>query len=230
LSLRNFSFPAIGIVAIALIFLLILFLPLMILGVVGRALSQYGLSWFWYLLFLIGSLAGSTVNLPIWKKKVQQLASSEKYVYFFGIPYPVQTRESRTMEAIISINLGGAILPLMLSAYLLLKNPAAALPSLFTLAIVAFLMFFVSKPVVGVGIVTPMFIPPIVAAITAIILGSNYAPVVAYAGGTLGTIIGADLFHLNSLEKMGAVNVSIGGAGTFDGIFLTGLFAVLLAY
>ena len=52
---------------------------------------------------------------------------------------------------------------------------------------------------------------------------------VAYVSGTLGTLIGADLLNLSRIQGLGAPVVSIGGAGTFDGIFLTGIVAVLLA-
>jgi len=45
----------------------------------------------------------------------------------------------------------------------------------------------------------------------------------------LGTLIGADLTNLDKLSGLGAPVASIGGAGTFDGIFLTGILAVILA-
>ena len=51
----------------------------------------------------------------------------------------------------------------------------------------------------------------------------------AYAGGTLGTLLGADLANLRQVRRMGAPVVSIGGAGTFDGVFITGIIGVLLA-
>jgi len=51
---------------------------------------------------------------------------------------------------------------------------------------------------------------------------------VAYVGGTLGTLVGADLLNLGRLPELGAPVVSVGGAGTFDGIYLTGLVSVLL--
>jgi uncharacterized membrane protein len=53
--------------------------------------------------------------------------------------------------------------------------------------------------------------------------------VLAYVGGTLGTLIGADVLNLGRIGGLGAPIVSVGGAGTFDGIFLTGILAVLLA-
>ena len=61
------------------------------------------------------------------------------------------------------------------------------------------------------------------------LLAQIYAPVIAYVSGTLGTLIGADLLHLRQISKLNAPVVSIGGAGTFDGIFLTGILAVLLS-
>lgn len=65
-------------------------------------------------------------------------------------------------------------------------------------------------------------------ALVALLLGGGNAAPLAYLSGTLGTLIGADLLNLGRVEGLGAPVVSIGGAGTFDGIFLTGVFSVLL--
>ena len=65
--------------------------------------------------------------------------------------------------------------------------------------------------------------------IVALLLSREYAPPLAYIGGSMGTLIGADLFNLDRIGGLGAPVASIGGAGTFDGIFLTGILAVLLA-
>ena len=46
--------------------------------------------------------------------------------------------------------------------------------------------------------------------------------------GTLGTLLGADLLNLHRLRSLGAGVASIGGAGTFDGVFLSGIIAVFL--
>ena len=54
-------------------------------------------------------------------------------------------------------------------------------------------------------------------------------PVIAYVASTLGTLIGADVMNLTKLRGLGTPVASIGGAGTFDGIFLAGIIAVLLA-
>jgi len=230
MSREAFVLPTIGVVLVAFFFLIIILAPLMVLGLVGQALKNYGLGWGSFLVFLLLSLAGSSINIPIWRSRVASAAPTVRYVYFFGIPYPVPTVERRVLESVLSINLGGAIMPVLLSAYLLLANPGAAAPALVSTAVVSLVVYFIAKPVSGVGIVTPMFIPPLVAAVSALAFGGQYSVVVAYAGGTIGTLIGADLLHLKDIRSMGAGNMSIGGAGTFDGIFLTGLLAVILAF
>lgn len=51
---------------------------------------------------------------------------------------------------------------------------------------------------------------------------------VAFIAGVIGPLIGADLLHLKDVGKLGAGMVSIGGAGTFDGIVLSAIFAAYL--
>jgi uncharacterized membrane protein len=85
------------------------------------------------------------------------------------------------------------------------------------------------KPELARALSTPIFIPPLVAALSAYLLLPAAPKVIAYVSGVLGTLIGADLSNLNRIPKLGAPVASIGGAGTFDGIFLTGIVAVLLA-
>ena len=75
----------------------------------------------------------------------------------------------------------------------------------------------------------PIFIAPISAAIVAILLEPEFSAPLAYISGTLGVVIGADLLRVGNIRDMGVPVASIGGAGTFDGIFITGIVAVLLA-
>src|SRR2546427_646154 len=70
---------------------------------------------------------------------------------------------------------------------------------------------------------------PRVAAGVALVVAFRRAPPVAYVAGSMGTLIGADLLNLDRIAELGAPVVSIGGAGTFDGVFLTGIIAGLLA-
>jgi uncharacterized membrane protein len=74
-----------------------------------------------------------------------------------------------------------------------------------------------------------VFLPVVATAVVAILLARERAAPLAYIAGSLGTLIGADLLNLGRIGELGAPIASIGGAGTFDGIFLTGIAAVLLA-
>jgi uncharacterized membrane protein len=102
-------------------------------------------------------------------------------------------------------------------------------PCLVGVLIVTAVVHWLAEPVQGVGIAVPMFIPPLVATGTAMALRRRSAPPLAYIAGSLGTLIGADLLNLGKIQGLGAPVASIGGAGTFDGIFLTGILAVILA-
>jgi uncharacterized membrane protein len=133
------------------------------------------------------------------------------------------------VTTLVGINVGGALIPTAVSAYLLIRSPISTILTCFLgVAAVAFVTYLMARPVKGVGIITPAFIPPITAAVAAIILAPGEPRVVAYVAGVLGTLIGADLLNLSKIPKLGAPVASIGGAGTFDGVFLSGIIAVLL--
>jgi uncharacterized membrane protein len=116
----------------------------------------------------------------------------------------------------------------LLSCYLVAKNGLYGRAFLATL-IVAAASHWLAQPIRGVGIAMPVFLPPLLAASVSLLLTRTATPVLAYAAGSLGTLIGADLLNLGALRGLGAPVASIGGAGTFDGVFLTGIIAVLLA-
>jgi len=129
----------------------------------------------------------------------------------------------------VTINLGGAVIPIIVSIYLLATHPSLIGYSLVGVIFSSIVVRLVSREETGVGVVTPVFVPPIAAALISLLIyhGAGVA-VIAYVTGTLGALIGADLSRLSSITKLRAPIVSIGGAGTFDGVFLTGIIAVLL--
>ena len=96
-------------------------------------------------------------------------------------------------------------------------------------ACVATVCHLLASPVPGLGIALPIFVPAVTTAIVALAISRQYAAPLAYVGGSLGVLLGADLLNLGHLQGLGAPVASIGGAGTFDGIFVTGVLAVLLA-
>ena len=129
---------------------------------------------------------------------------------------------------VIAVNLGGAVIPFLLSIYLWIKNRLYVL-GLVGVAIMTFFVHMMAYPVRGMGIAVPTLVPSLIAASVAFILSRRYAPALAYISGSLGILIGADILNLGQIEAMGAPVASIGGAGKFDGIFLTGILSVFLA-
>jgi uncharacterized membrane protein len=177
-------------------------------------------------LVLFGSLLGSSVNLPLVRLPEERVVARE-VVEIFGVPFlaPVTVNWKGT---ILAINVGGAVIPILLSFYLLMRYDLWGSGALAT-AIVAYVVHRLATPIPGVGISVPTIAPPLLAAGVALALSGRLAAPLAYIGGSLGVLTGADLLNLGQLRTLGAPVASIGGAGTFDGIFLTGVIAVLLA-
>ncbi len=196
--------------------------------VISFAFRQVGVSPNLAVLLLLGCLLGSLINIPITRIKREQQVVQDRVVEFFGWRFRVPNT-TRPLETVITINLGGAVIPVALSVFVLVRNPGLVLGALGAIGIVSVVVYQLSQVKKGAGIVVPMFVPPVLAGILGLVLGGNKPPLVAYVCGTLGTLIGADLFNLKEIKKLEAPVVSIGGAGTFDGIFLTGIIAVLIA-
>ncbi|MCW4017261.1 MAG: DUF1614 domain-containing protein [Candidatus Bathyarchaeota archaeon] len=215
---------------VLLLFLAVTVVGLVFFGVVGFAFANVGFSPIFVLLILAASLFGSAVNIPVWKVKTTVPMIKDEYASFFGITYRIPRVEYGEAVTTIAVNVGGAIIPTAVSIYLLSQAELTiALYSIIGVAAVALVTYALARPVKGVGIVTPALIPPIAAALIAMILSPSQPLTIAYTAGVLGTLIGADLLNLRVIPKLGAPVASIGGAGTFDGVFLSGIFAVLLA-
>jgi len=193
-----------------------------------------------FLVVLLLSLLGSFVNIPIAELESPQPVYTYKEVSFFGVTWYIPQVEMGWRKTVIALNVGGALVPLLISLYLLLHAIPAGEPHpvlayvkvLIVLLTVSFVVHRASRVVRGLGIATPAFIPPTITALTTLLvyqLGVPSNPMrIAYIGGTLGTLIGADLLNLHRIPRLGAPLVSIGGAGTFDGIYTTGLISIIL--
>jgi len=224
-----FFAPFLAFYAIVFFFVLAFFFILLEIHVINYAFVSLGLPPEFAFTALLVSLIGSYINIPI-----TRVAGGQPHpagvVRSFGIRYRVPTRYV-TDSTIIAVNVGGAIVPVLISIYLLMQMPAIVAPALIGVVIVTAIVHRFAMPVPGMGIATPMLIPPIVAALCGYFLGSSqhHRDAVAFISGVIGTLVGADLLNLGKLRDLGAPVASIGGAGTFDGIFLTGIVAVLLA-
>ena len=196
------------------------------LGVFTIALDKLGLSTGSAMLLLACTLIGSGINLPLFRVTAEGPPDEELqklHGLLFGRPLAF------TGKTIVAINVGGALIPLSFSVYLARFNQLPLSQIGLATAIVAVVCYLSSRPVRGIGIGMPIFVAPLAAALTALLLAPQSSAPMAYICGTLGVLIGADLMRLGDIRRIGTPVASIGGAGTFDGIFLTGIVAVLLA-
>jgi uncharacterized membrane protein len=185
-------------------------------------------------------LIASYINIPLTTVEAKVPIYTYKEIKYFFVTWRVPTIEIGLRKTYVTINLGGGVVPLLISAYLIIYSIPRCSADLIqsyekliiVLLIVIFSTYRSSKIVKGLGIATPMLGPPLMTALATFAV-DMLSPVscptqIAYVGGTIGTLIGADLLNLPKLPELGAPVVSIGGAGTFDGIYLTGLISVLL--
>jgi uncharacterized membrane protein len=209
------------------IFLLLIAFGLIQFGLFSWAFAKIGIppEYLFSLLFLC--IVGSMINIPLRRIRIVDPMEEWRVVSFFGMRFR-PPRLARPNEMVLAVNVGGAIIPSILSLYLLINSPNP-IRMMLALAAVTWIVYKIARPVRGVGLAIPMFIPPIAAALAGMIFNYSMAAPTAYMAGTLGTLIGADILHLDKLKELRAPVASIGGAGTFDGIFLTGILAVLLA-
>jgi uncharacterized membrane protein len=209
-----------------LVFLVVGLIILIQLRILRYAYMKLGLSPGMALVLLFGSLVGSYFNIPVTILPGPPVRSGQ-IVDFFGMQYVVPLVSSWP-GTVLAVNVGGAVIPTIMSTYLVLRYQLW-LKATIAVVVIAFIIHSMATPVHGIGIAVPVFAPVVATAILAFTLSREYAAPLAYIGGSMGTLIGADLLNLDKIGGLGAPVASIGGAGTFDGIFLTGILAVLLA-
>lgn len=195
------------------------------LDIVEVAVAKLGFSPSVAFGLFVAVLLGSTINIPLYTvTSVKPIAPDLRDIWlqqFWGIPLH-KVRE----KTIIALNVGGGLVPVLLAIYELFRSDILAI--FWVTVIVTIVSYYSAQIVPGIGIQLNGLVPPLTAAISAILIAEPIASSVAFAGGILGTLIGADLLHLKEIERMSAGVLSIGGAGVFDGIAMCGLLALLL--
>jgi uncharacterized membrane protein len=219
-------FPLASPFILGLLFLFGLLVALIEIGIIGYAYERVGVHRRYVFVILLLSLLGSYVNIPVAEFPAERVVSGQEVTYF-GMRYVIPVVEEWP-GTVLAVNVGGAVIPTLLSLYLVVKTGLYG-RALIAVAVMTAVAHALAYPVRGMGIAVPVFIPPVVAAVTALVLSRQAAPALAYIGGSMGMLIGADLLNLGRIQELGAPVASIGGAGRFDGIFMTGIVAVLLA-
>jgi len=207
---------------ILFIILLILAIPLLLVfgffHVLQAGFENLGFPPELVLLTLVLMFVGSFINIPLGRRKLIEAQEA----HFFGL-----FKRQRLLAQGLSLNVGGALIPLLIAGFLLFRVPLEE-TLIATLLMIA-VSWKLSRVIPGRGIMVPILIPPLFAALFAFLLSPQEPALVAFVAGTLGVLIGADLLRLPQVMKGEVAIMSIGGAGVFDGIFLVGIIAALLA-
>ncbi|OHA65155.1 MAG: hypothetical protein A3D64_02555 [Candidatus Wildermuthbacteria bacterium RIFCSPHIGHO2_02_FULL_49_9] len=167
---------------------------------------------------LVLMVLGSFVSIPLSKRKLVEVTES----HFFGL----FSRKRLTVQG-LSLNVGGGAIPLAIAGFLLFRVPLQE--TLIAILLMTLIVWKLSRIIPNRGVAVPVFLPPLFAVLFAVVLAPQEPALVAFVAGTLGVLIGADLLRLPQVMKGGVGMLSIGGAGVFDGIFLVGIVAALLA-
>jgi len=221
-----------GCLSLILIAGLIALIPLFLANAVLTALAKLGLSPATSLLVAVGIFLGGLVNIPV--RRIPREETIEHYpLGIFGVGRFFPRMVTQQSFTIIAVNLGGCVIPCLLVAYELSRIASAGGSLLLATAAASAIniaaCWRLARPVPNVGIALPAFIPALLAAACALLFARQMAPPVAFTAGVLGPLVGADLLHLRDLGKLTTGMGSIGGAGTFDGIVLSGLVATLIS-
>ncbi len=224
---QMFALPILIIAAMLAVLLPFLFAEVMFTG-----LTKLHLTSSTALACMIAIFLGGFFNIPI-KSVVRDWDVIEDPLAVYGLSdfWPQLRRLRRT--TIIAINVGGCLIPAGLVlyeiAYLAATNRSGVATAVVGCIVNVIVCYLIARPVAGVGIVMPGIVSPFVAAVLALSLASDIAPPVAFIIGVVGPLVGADLLHLRDLKVNAIGIVSVGGAGTFDGIVLSGIVAAYLA-
>ena len=173
---------------------------LMEFGVLNYVYANIGLPPRTALLLLFASLIGSYFNIEVATLPGEQILAQQE-VMFFGVGYAVPVVVDWP-GTIVAVNVGGALIPSLVSLYLLIRHDLWVRGVLATVCVTA-VCHSVARPVPGLGIALPTIVPTLTAAIVALLLSRSRPAPLAYISGSLGTLIGADLLNLGSGPGLG---------------------------
>jgi uncharacterized membrane protein len=235
-GVRFYSAGPLSLFAIILLSaLLIIIIPLLILGIIGAAFTRLGFSWISALAVVLLMLFGSFVNIPLYHIRRDMIRSSQDEASDFDVC--VRCTTSEIWDTIISLNLGGAVVPVFISLYMLYQATLITGSSLIFsvcagIMVVATITFFSTRLVTYIGIQVPLLIPGLLALLVGLLFAGGTglpASVIAFVSGVIGVLLGGNLAKLYRIKDLEVPEVSLGGAGTFGSIFICCILPALLA-
>ncbi|HHX02289.1 MAG TPA: DUF1614 domain-containing protein [Firmicutes bacterium] len=184
--------------------LLLITAALIYFGAAQRVLDRMRLTDSQALLFIGLMIGGSFIDIPLYQGTVE-----------------------------ISVNVGGALVPLALCIYLLLRTDTARerVRGIVAALVTAGIVFAVSQLTefgpTDRALIDPMWLFSIVAGVVGYLAGRSRRS--AFIAGTLGIIL-TDVIHtVRALATGIPTTAALGGAGIFDTVVIAGIIAVLLA-
>lgn len=196
------------------------------LELLGLAFHALGLSRSATYALVSASMVGSLVNVPLCRISKTRSDYWNQQWPQWDIRWPKGTFTDSTT---ILLNLGGGLVPVAFALYIVTHRHVPWRDLTAALALVTLISYAFSHVETGLGVVMPAMVAPLAAALAALwLMPENPAPL-AYVSGTLGVLLGADVLRLRQATQHDCSAVSIGGAGPLDGIFITGILAVLLS-
>jgi len=228
-------FLPIAIIALLLIIAIPLIFIYLFLRLSENTFEQIGFDHWHATMATFGAIIGSLIDIPLASSPVSSYPGW--FISPFGSSYPTTFH-----PVYLAVNVGGCLIPMALTAELLYHRRTNPWKAGLGIMVVAVVTYIFASPVAGQGITLPFWISPMLAAIAGLVIArrSDGSPALAYISGTIGTLLGADIFNLMtpgvlptlsplSIHATRPLVLSIGGEGVFDGIFLTGVLAVFLA-
>ncbi|MGD9779288.1 DUF1614 domain-containing protein [Methanomethylovorans sp.] len=185
-------------------------------------------------LMLLLMLIARNIEIPIASIRTRkpELLSQHAFmlekIYSVPVSEELITPKERVFDTKLTINFGGAVIPLLAIIFLLATGPITT--SLEIALIITVIAFLASEIIDGVGIEVPDYIGLVSLPLT-FLLSTDSAESVIFISSTTGIIAGcvASLLTLDR-EKNGSAYISIGGVGSFRAIYIMALIASLLSY
>ena len=186
-----------------------------------------------FLLLLIMLLA-SRIEIPITQirtKKPEHLtrdALALEDVYGIAVLNELVVEKRQAFDTIVTLNLGGFIIPALTLIYLLITQPDTSALEIMLIMIVA--VSLLAEMVSGIGIVVPDYIG-LISIPFALILAPQNAALVVFVSSVGGILIGScTTFITFDREKKGSAYINLGGIGGFKAIYISTLIASLISY
>ncbi len=166
-------------------------------------------------------------EVGIGKREIGLLIAGSSFTMFMNMPLFV------SKDYFLALNVGGALIPLVLYFYLIARNSHNFLKVLISITIVSLATYMITF-VTGEGVVSYFpyyFIPSLLSTLLALLFyfRSPKALSFSYIVATLGVVIGGDMAHLPEIFSSPFAG-SMGGAGIYDMVYLAGMISICLTF